>query len=40
MSAQKSSTTMDTVKNFAMGGLCGMMATSVIQPIDMVKVRI
>jgi hypothetical protein len=28
------------MKNFAIGGLSGMVATSVIQPIDMVKVRI
>jgi hypothetical protein len=27
-------------KNFFIGGLSGMIATSVIQPIDMVKVRI
>jgi hypothetical protein len=27
-------------KNFVIGGLSGMIATSVIQPIDMVKVRI
>jgi hypothetical protein len=30
----------DMIKNFAIGGLSGMTATSVIQPIDMVKVRI
>jgi hypothetical protein len=30
----------DILKNFAVGGLSAMMATSVIQPIDMVKVRI
>lgn len=28
------------IKNFAIGGLSGMTATSCIQPIDMVKVRI
>lgn len=28
------------LKNFALGGLSGMAATSVIQPIDMIKVRI
>jgi len=28
------------VKNFFIGGLSGMIATSCIQPIDMVKVRI
>ena len=28
------------IKNFALGGMSGMIATSVIQPIDMVKVRI
>lgn len=31
---------LDVVKNFAVGGLSAMTATSVIQPIDMVKVRI
>jgi len=30
----------DVAKNFAVGGLSAMTATSVIQPIDMVKVRI
>lgn len=30
----------DIIKNFAVGGLSAMTATSVIQPIDMVKVRI
>lgn len=30
----------DTIKNFAIGGLSGMIATSCIQPIDMIKVRI
>jgi solute carrier family 25 oxoglutarate transporter 11 len=30
----------DMLKNFAIGGMSGMMATSCIQPIDMVKVRI
>ena len=33
-------TTLDTIKNFAIGGLSGMTATSVVQPVDMVKVRI
>ena len=28
------------VKNFALGGVAGMCATSVIQPADTVKVRI
>jgi len=28
------------LKNFALGGMSGMVATCVIQPIDMVKVRI
>ena len=32
--------TMDTLKNFAIGGMSGMIATSFIQPIDMVKVRL
>jgi solute carrier family 25 oxoglutarate transporter 11 len=32
--------TSDMLKNFAIGGLSGMTATSCIQPIDMVKVRI
>jgi solute carrier family 25 oxoglutarate transporter 11 len=31
---------MDLIKNFAIGGMSGMIATSCIQPIDMVKVRI
>lgn len=30
----------DILKNFAIGGMSAMTATSVIQPIDMVKVRI
>lgn len=30
----------DVLKNFAIGGLSAMTATSIIQPIDMVKVRI
>ena len=29
-----------TLKPFVNGGLSGMMATTIIQPIDMVKVRI
>lgn len=30
----------DTAKNFAIGGMSGMIATSCIQPIDMIKVRL
>jgi solute carrier family 25 oxoglutarate transporter 11 len=29
-----------TLKNFALGGISGMVATCFVQPIDMVKVRI
>jgi len=29
-----------TLKNFAIGGMSGMVATCFVQPIDMVKVRI
>lgn len=28
------------IKNFAIGGISGMIATCFVQPIDMVKVRI
>ena len=28
------------VKNFAIGGCAGMFATCIIQPVDMIKVRI
>lgn len=38
MSEQK--TVWATARPFVNGGLSGMMATSIIQPIDMVKVRI
>lgn len=37
--AQKK-TTFDKIKPFMIGGMSGMMSTCVIQPIDMVKVRI
>lgn len=39
---QKSSTTkfLDAVLPFALGGASGMSATCVIQPVDMIKVRI
>ena len=30
----------DTIQPFVIGGLSGCMATSVIQPMDMIKVRI
>lgn len=36
----KKSSSLDTIKNFAIGGLSGMIATSCIQPIDMIKVRL
>jgi solute carrier family 25 oxoglutarate transporter 11 len=32
--------TFKAVGNFALGGLSGMVATTCVQPIDMVKVRI
>ena len=31
---------LDKVSNFGVGGLSGMTATSIVQPVDMVKVRI
>jgi len=39
-SGQQRTTPAQMAKNFVIGGLSGMIATSVIQPIDMVKVRI
>ena len=39
-SSPKRSTIWSTVKPFVNGGASGMLATCVIQPIDMVKVRI
>jgi solute carrier family 25 oxoglutarate transporter 11 len=40
MSTGKQASSLDTIKNFAIGGMSGMIATSCIQPIDMVKVRL
>lgn len=40
MADQKKSTVWGTVKPFVNGGTSGMLATCVIQPVDMVKVRI
>lgn len=37
---QASKTVWQTIKPFANGGLSGMGATCIIQPVDMVKVRI
>jgi len=38
--AQEKPSLAKQIKTFAVGGIAGMMATSCIQPIDMVKVRI
>lgn len=38
--APKKSTVWNSIKPFVNGGASGMLATCVIQPIDMVKVRI
>jgi solute carrier family 25 oxoglutarate transporter 11 len=38
--SDKKASSLDTMKNFAVGGLSGACATCVIQPIDLVKVRI
>lgn len=40
MTSTEKKGSLDVIKNFAIGGLSAMTATSVIQPIDMVKVRI
>ncbi|CAI7733217.1 unnamed protein product [Closterium sp. NIES-54] len=40
MAEQKKGSVWGAVKPFMNGGTAGMMATCVIQPIDMVKVRI
>ena len=38
--SDKKGGSLDTIKNFAIGGMSGMIATSCIQPIDMIKVRL
>lgn len=38
--APPANTTARKVKNFVLGGLAGMVATTFVQPVDMVKVRI
>ena len=40
MSEAKKPNMGDMLKNFAIGGVAGMIATCFVQPIDMVKVRI
>jgi len=38
--APAGTSTAHKLKNFGLGGLSGMVATTFVQPIDMVKVRI
>lgn len=42
MAAQKSSTDkfLDSIQPFVIGGVSGMFATCIIQPVDMIKVSI